>query len=425
MIGPAIIGECAGVFYFGRIDEERPFSNRSERDQRMKRQTIFLALLFPLLSIAQENQTIRAFKAEKLYVRGLELYQSGNVRGAIETFDQVIALDRNHGQVYQAKGDAFYELGDFDEAIESYTIAAQQYPDNANIRNSLGVAAGQMGMYRAAESYFLEALQIDPTLASASRNLERAQLKIREGSTAADLGYSWDDDPIRSSGSSFPSTSTGTSPSSGWGEPWPGNNSTSTTSADPFNRPTSTPSSTTGSTVGSGWGDGFTNRPTSTNPTTSTPITPTNTEPALPWERPARDPRKTTFSRDRGEINVTYRTDPFVHVDQVKITATSTLVILNVQSVSRDPFLISLEGPGSPGALMITDRQFNRAYRLKNVRLDGWPQEPYELRPGENKPIIVEFERIPDDLYFFHIVEGETPGEGSWDFYDVELVPGR
>ncbi len=373
----------------------------------MKRQIFFLALLLPVLSLAQENQTIRAFKAEKLYVRGLELYQSGNIRGAIETFDQVIALDRNHAQVYQAKGDAFYELGDFDEAIESYTIAAQQYPNNANIRNSLGVAAGQMGMYRAAESYFLEALQIDPNLTSATRNLERAQLKIREGSTAADIGYNWDDDPIRPTGNPVSNSGGNT----GWGEPWPDNTGGT---GDPY-----PPRSNSNS--DSDWGTGFTNDPVPSNP----PIQPTRPEPALPWERPSRDPQKTTFSRDRGEINVTYRTDPFVHIDQVKITATSTLVIFNVQSVSRDPFLISLEGPGSAGALMITDRQFNRAYRLKNVRLDGWPQQPYELRPGENKPIIVEFERIPDDLYFFHIVEGETPSAGSWDFYDVELVPGR
>lgn len=377
----------------------------------MKRQIYFLALLLPVLSIAQENQTIRAFKAEKLYVRGLELYQSGNVRGALETFDQVIALDRNHAQVYQAKGDAFYELGDFDDAIESYTIAAQQYPDNANIRNSLGVAAGQMGMYRAAESYFLEALQIDPTLTSASRNLERAQLKIREGSTAADIGYNWDDDPIRPSGN--PVSNAGSNPS--WGEPWT-NDPATTNDPYPRSNPTSDPT----------WGGGFTSDPSNTtDPNTGRPIPSVKPEPALPWERPARDAQKTTFSRDRGEINVTYRTDPFVHIDQVKITATSTLVIFNVQSVSREAFLISLEGPGSAGALMITDRQFNRAYRLKNVRLDGWPQEPYELRAGENKPIIVEFERIPDDLYFFHIVEGETPNAGSWDFYDVELVPGR
>lgn len=387
----------------------------------MKRHIFIIALLLPVLALAQENQTIRAFKAEKLYVRGLEQYQNGDIRGAIQTFDQVISLDRNHGQVYQAKGDALYELGDFDEAIESYNIAAQQYPDNANIRNSLGVAAGQMGMYRAAESYFLEALQIDPNLASAKRNLERAQIKIREGSTAADQSYAWDDSPIRPT---YPNNGTqGSGNSDSWGEPWNEDSNTGNQSDSPFDRPNSN------NTYDDSWGTGYTNVPSrdqSGNPVGNTstfndprpPVTP-----ALPWERPARDPRKTTFSRDKGEINVTYSTDPFVHIDQVKITSTSTLVIFTVQSVSRDPFMISLEGPGSPEALMITDRQFNRAYRLKNVRLDGWPQEPYELRPGENKPIIVEFERIPDDLHYFHIVEGESPNPGSWDFYDIELIP--
>ncbi len=380
----------------------------------MKYQIVFAALLFPLILLAQNNQTIRAFKAEKLYVKGLELYQSGNVRGAITTFDEVIALDRNHGQVYQAKGDAFYELGDYDEAIESYTIAAEQYPDNANIRNSLGVAAAQMGMFRASESYFLEALQIDPNLASARRNLERAQLKINEGSTTPDIGYAWEDDPIRPSGNQ---------PSSGWGDPWEDSyDNSDRPSGQPFNDPYGNNNS--GSNT---WGTGFIDDPYGNNqgqPSDNNQGFDRNPT-RQPWEREPRDQRKTTFSRDRGEIHVTYRTDPFIHIDQVKITPNSTLVIFNVQSISRDPFLISLEAPDSPDALMITDRQFQKKYRLKNIRLDGWPNEPYELRPGENKPIVAEFERIPDDFFFFHIIEGESPSPGAWDFYDVELVTGR
>lgn len=380
----------------------------------MKRHLFIIALLLPVLSVAQENQTIRAFKAEKLYVRGLEQYQNGDIRGAISTFDQVISLDRMHAQVYQAKGDAFYEMGDFDEAIENYTVAAQQYPDNANLRNSLGVAAGQMGMYRAAESYFLEALQIDPSLASARRNLERAQLKLREGSSATDQGYSWDDGPARPANPS--SANQGGTVGDSWGAPWSSGFDSNTPSDAPYDRPANNP-----------WGTGYTNLPAnnpSGRPDGHSPgQLPPSQMPALPWERPARDPAKTTYSRDRGEIRVAYSTDPFVHVDQIKITSNSTLVIFTIQSVSRDPFLISLEGPGSSDALMITDRQFNRAYRLKNVRLDGWPETPYELRPGEHKPIIVEFERIPDDLHYFHIVEGESPSPGSWDFYDIELTP--
>ncbi len=408
--------------------------------------TLFLfALLLPFCLISQENQTIRAFKAEKLYVRGLELYQNGDVRGAIQTFDQVISLDRDHGQVYQAKGDALFELGDYDKAIESYAIAAQQYPGNASLRNSLGVAAAQLGMYRAAESYFLEALQVDPALAAAKRNLERAQLKLREGSNEPSAGYTWDDQPIRPS--TTPSFASGTSTvSNGWGEPWdnrpsnngnfnsnspyPSNNFSNSTNPTTIYPSNSFPSNNSfppndpypdNSPSGSGWSNSYVTPASPVeNNQGATPLE--RGEPAPPWVRPDRDARKTTFSRDRAEVNVTYRSDPFVHVDQVRITENSTLVAFTVQSISRSPFLIALEAPGTPGALMITDRQFERAYRLKNIRLDGWPNEPYELRPGENKLIIAEFERIPADMYFFHIIEGESPNAGTWDFFDVELV---
>lgn len=377
----------------------------------MKRLFFLLPLLSFLAVTAQDNQTIRAFKAEKLYVQGLQLYQNGNVRGAIETFDQVIALDRNHGQVYQAKGDAYFELGDFDKAIESYAIAAQQYPNNASIRNSMGVSAASMTMYRAAESYFLEALQIDPAYAAAKRNLEKTQLLLREGNNGP-TSNPWDEPPVRPS-----STITTTVPST-WGTPWPSTEPGGTASGYP---PSSDPwNSSSGGTTDPIWNTGF--RPTGTVNSDPLPATPVRGTPLNPWEREDRNSRQTIYSRERGQVNVTYRTDPFVNIEQVRITENSTLVSFTVQSISKDPFPISLAGVGSPEALMITDRQFGRAYRLKNIRLEGWPIEPYELRPGETKMIIAEFERIPADLHFFHIVEGEIPSQGSWDFYDVELV---
>ncbi len=380
----------------------------------MKRLLFLLPLLCFLALSAQENQTIRAFKAEKLYVQGLQMYQNGNVRGAIETFDQVIALDRNHGQVYQAKGDAYFELGDFDKAIESYAIAAQQYPSNASIRNSMGVSAASMTMYRAAESYFLEALQIDPAYAAAQRNLEKTQLLLREGTNTPN-NDPWTGPPAR------PTQVIANAPG-GWGDQWPAQQpqqgtdpwGSSSTTTDPYNNPF--PDNTVG-----GWSGGYVDGANTPN-TPPTSALPQRGEPALPWERPDRDPRQTIYSRERGQVNVTYRTDPFVNIEQVRITENSTLVSFTVQSISKDPFPVSLAGVGSPEAMMITDRQFGRAYRLKNIRLEGWPAEPYELRPGETKMIIAEFERIPSDLHFFHIVEGEIPSQGSWDFYDVELV---
>ncbi|MEL6853149.1 MAG: hypothetical protein AAFP92_31855, partial [Bacteroidota bacterium] len=54
-------------------------------------------------------------------------------------------------------------------------------------------------------------------------------------------------------------------------------------------------------------------------------------------------------------------------------------------------------------------------------RLSGWPDKPFTLKPGKGLTFHAEFERLPDDLHFFHLLEGSGEREGSWDFYDIEL----
>lgn len=398
----------------------------------MNRTTILLCALLPLFAWAQSNSTIRAFKAEKLYVRALQQYQQGDIRGAIQTFDEVIALDRNHPQAYNAKGDALFELGDFDEAIRSYDIAAQQYPDNASIRNSMGVAAAQMGTFRAAQSYFLEALQIDPNFAAARRNLELAELKMREGNTASNASLSWDDTPVTdyTYGSNLGGNTNGNSnaypgssnPSNDpWGDGGTGSNSSWDNNSNWNNDPYSNSND-------NGWNDGFIDNgnPRNDNWGTGTNLATggNTTAPRQPWERPNRNLNQNTYSADRDQLAIGYHSDPYVEIEQVRVTETGTLVSFVVSSLGDDKFPIELAGPGSPEAMYLTDRGFQRVYRLKDIKnFDGWPNEAYELQPGENKWFIAEFERIPNDLYYFHVLEGEQGEPGAWDFYDVELIP--
>ena len=140
----------------------------------MKRIILTALLAFPILLLAQPNATIKAFKAEKLFVQGKTFYENSNYQSAISIFDQVADLDPEHQTVYELRGAAFFKLGDYNSAIEDYELAARPHPQNAEIRNSMGVAAAYLRQYRAAAAYFYEALQIEPNHDGAKTNLDIA-----------------------------------------------------------------------------------------------------------------------------------------------------------------------------------------------------------------------------------------------------------
>ncbi|MDX2247290.1 MAG: tetratricopeptide repeat protein [Bacteroidia bacterium] len=340
----------------------------------MKRLILTALIAVPLCMLAQPNATIRAFKAEKLFAQGRTNYDNGDYRAAIDIFDQVAELDPDHPMVYELRGESYYKLENFEAAISDYSQAAKQHPESAELRNSLGVASANMGQYRAAASYFYEALQINPNHEYARKNLDIANRKLREYAAAGN-------------------TKPGQNPNTGgrnnddyglFDRNNPRDNSSGTWEPDPKNK-----------------GNAILDRPDADSPV-----------PAKPKER--------TYAQNK--ILVGNQSDPFVSIEQVKITETATLITFKVQSVGNTDFPIFLDKKGGANALYISDRAYKKSYRLLNVRsLQGWPEKPFILKPNQEKFFTVEFERIEDNIVFFHILEGQGNREGTWDFWDVEL----
>ncbi|MEZ4825025.1 MAG: tetratricopeptide repeat protein [Bacteroidia bacterium] len=345
----------------------------------MKRCILTTLIAIPLCMLAQPNATIRAFKAEKKFAEGRSNYDNGDYRAAIKVFDEVADLDPDHQTVYELRGECYYKLENYEAAIEDYARAAKQHPENAELKNSMGVSAANMGNYRAAASYFYEALQIDPNHEYARRNLDIANRKLRESGDGTGSSSNYANSGIRDYANPTRDNDYGL---------FDRNNPQS-------NNPGNWDVSGTGSPM-----------------PVDRPQTGTNPEPAKPRER--------TYGPSK--IIVGKQTDPYVTIEQVKITQNATLVTFKVQSVGSKPFPIFLDKKGGPHALYISDRAYKHAFRLTDIRsLQGWPEKPYTLQPGQDKYFTAEFERIDDDMIFFHILEGQSNREGAWDFYDVEL----
>ncbi|MEM7372079.1 MAG: tetratricopeptide repeat protein [Bacteroidota bacterium] len=341
----------------------------------MKRIFLVLVIALPWVLMAQPNPTIQAFKAEKLFVKGRTLFETGDYTAAIDMFNQVVELDENHTMVFEMRGDAFYELGRYREALADYRDASRIHPENAELRNNMGVVAAQLGMYAAASSYFNEALEINPEHETARENLTKAQRRAQ-------------DDPA-----------------------FNGRLATNTRNKEQERQKFRDQLK----------GKSNRNSPISNrNPKSNT--TTNSRKNSKTQKAPSRFPHS-YLKRDR-EIQVGQQSDPFFNIVKVQVSKSTTRITFELESSGDEPFTVKLDGKNSPNSFYITDRAMSRTFKLLKITgLRGWPNEPYVLHP-EDPPLIVvaEFERIAEDMYIFHLLEGRQEREGTWDFWDVKLT---
>jgi hypothetical protein len=342
----------------------------------MKRICFAILLAIPIALFAQPNPTIRAFEAEKQFQRGKQFFDNGDVRSAVQIFDQVIQLDPEHPDAHELRGEAHYALGSYDLALADYREAALRQPTNAELRNSMGVTAAQLNMYRAAIGYFQEALQIDPNHIAANDNLVLAQQ--RAGAT-----------PIYQNGGTIASTQGSTVGRN------PVKSQIKTGVISP-NGQTTRPNT----------------RPNTTRPTTTRP-------PNANQPRPNRFPA--VFQRN--QIEVGSQSDPYLRIVKVEVTQTSTKVHFELQSTSDEAFPVMLDDTKGANPFFITDQAMRETFPLKRiVGLPKWPNEVYMLPPNRSIPFYAEFNKIREDMTTFHLLEGKQQRKGAWDFWDVKIM---
>jgi tetratricopeptide (TPR) repeat protein len=135
-------------------------------------------------------------RATALELAGLDLYQHGDVNGAIEKFRQALALkpnDRgihtNLAQFLNSAGVAQYESKDYAGATAKFQEAVSLAPSFQKARTNLGMAQAALlnidgsalykaGNFDAAADKFRQALAADSTNASARVNLDLAETEI-------------------------------------------------------------------------------------------------------------------------------------------------------------------------------------------------------------------------------------------------------
>jgi len=125
-------------------------------------------------------------------------------------------------------------------------------------------------------------------------------------------------------------------------------------------------------------------------------------------------------------MNVVCDTNPELRIK--KVTVTDSKTIFNLVFKSESTSWIRTAAPGQQTAFYIADPDSRAEYKLLNV--EGIAMEPSQtsLEEGESVAFKLTFERIPDSLSTFHLIEGKTNSFGqdgmptrSWTFMNVKL----
>jgi tetratricopeptide (TPR) repeat protein len=118
---------------------------------------------------------------ESHYVLGLALTELGQLKEAAEEFHRVIdlAID-DEPKILSAynMGNAYADLGDYEDAIESYQYAIKLDPTLSKPHNNLGLVYAATGKLSEAAAEFAEAVRLKPSYAEAHYNLGVAYVEL-------------------------------------------------------------------------------------------------------------------------------------------------------------------------------------------------------------------------------------------------------
>ncbi len=126
--------------------------------------------------------------------RGINRHTFGDIKGAIEEYNQALRLHPNFAEVYYKRGISRYKLGDFTGAITDYNQAISLNSNYPGIYNHRGFTRHTLGDWKGAIADFNKALSLNPNFPEAyqNRGITRNQLGDKQGAitdfkTAANL----------------------------------------------------------------------------------------------------------------------------------------------------------------------------------------------------------------------------------------------
>lgn len=117
-------------------------------------------------------------KARELMEEGLRRADQKDWPGALEAFNQALAVSPRYGDAYVALGDTYMSMGRYEEGFKAYRQATNVTPSNPDAHYSLGTAYNDMAQYGDSFKHFVQAIRLDPEFAEAHYGIGYAYFKL-------------------------------------------------------------------------------------------------------------------------------------------------------------------------------------------------------------------------------------------------------
>jgi len=117
---------------------------------------------------------------------GNVLQERGDLTGAIDQYEQAVAVDPVYQQAHYNLGYALVEQGEFGRAMFHYREALRLRPDDRQTLNNLATLMAQSGRLDEAAAHFEKLLDIDPGYATGHYNLGKVFMEQGRDGEAAD-----------------------------------------------------------------------------------------------------------------------------------------------------------------------------------------------------------------------------------------------
>jgi len=122
--------------------------------------------------------------AEDWFKIGLDRGRAGDNEGALEAYQQAVALDPDHFNAHMNMGLRYGKLLMNVKAAEAFKKAVALRPENPMVHYSLALTSNLLGLTDEAIHHYKEAIRLRPNFAEAYSNLATVYYQFKQGKEA-------------------------------------------------------------------------------------------------------------------------------------------------------------------------------------------------------------------------------------------------
>jgi hypothetical protein len=136
----------------------------------------------PVPVAAAPAEVITGKQANDFYLTGRSRFESGDVKGAVESYLQSIKLEPKSAEVYLNLGHAYLKLEKDNDAIKAFKQSLKLNPEQPETQYGLGLVSFRTGRFREAADAFKKATTLNPRMAKAHYGLSLAYQELGQTS---------------------------------------------------------------------------------------------------------------------------------------------------------------------------------------------------------------------------------------------------